>query len=178
MLKDNVTQLRNKINQQIFAEIIDAVCNGREISDKDFINNPDTAVSSVAADACASSYELSNMWTKDGSSYYKEEYRLTEIILDVYNKYLTEIRKDEKKKLSAELKLQMENSTKLQAQLANLETEYNSSDEQRKEELDGELSSLNEEIANCKETTIGILNKINQLTQEIKELSLKQGRVT
>ena len=178
MLKDNVTQLRNKINQQIFAEISDAVCNGREISDKDFINSPDPAISSVAADVCASSYELSKMWTRHGSLYYKEEYRLTEIILDVYNKYLTEIRKDEKKKLSAELKSLMENSVKLQAQLANLETEYNTSDETRKEELDGELASLREETEKCKETTVGILSRINQLTQEIKELSVKQGRVT
>ena len=178
MLKDNVTELRNKINQQIFAEISDAVCNGREISDKDFINSPDPAISSVAADACASSYELSEMWTKYGSLYYKEEYRLTEIILDVYNKYLTEIRKDEKKKLSAELKSQMENSVKLQTQLANLETEYNTSDEQRKEELEAELASLREETEKCKETTVGILSRINQVTQEIKELSLKQGRVT
>lgn len=178
MLKDNVTELRNKINQQIFAEISDAVCNGREISDKEFINSPDPAISSVAADACASSYELSEMWTKYGSLYYKEEYRLTEIILDVYNKYLTEIRKDEKKKLSAELKSQMENSVKLQTQLANLETEYNTSDEQRKEELEEELASLREETEKCKETTVGILSRINQVTQEIKELSLKQGRVT
>ena len=107
--------------------------------------------------------------------HYKEEYRLTEIILDVYNKYLTEIRKDEKKKLSAELKSQMENSVKLQTQLANLETEYNTSDEQRKEELEAELASLREETEKCKETTVGILSRINQVTQEIKELSLKQG---
>ena len=154
------------------------VLNAPEISDKEFINSPDPAISSVAADACASSYELSEMWTKYGSLYYKEEYRLTEIILDVYNKYLTEIRKDEKKKLSAELKSQMENRVKLQTQLANLETEYNTSDEQRKEELEEELASLREETEKCKETTVGILSRINQVTQEIKELSLKQGRVT
>ena len=178
MLKNNVTQLRNKINQQIFAEICDAVCNGREISDKYFINNPDPAVSSVAADACSSSYELSEMWTKHGSTYYKEEYRLTEIILDVYGKYLTEIRKEEKKKLSAELKTQMENSTKLKQQLADLETEYNSSDEQQKIELEEKLANLRVSCSQSNETLVGILNRINNLTQEIKELSQKQGRVT
>ena len=72
----------------------------------------------------------------------------------------------------------MENSVKLQTQLANLETEYNTSDEQRKEELEEELASLREETEKCKETTVGILSRINQVTQEIKELSLKQERVT
>ena len=178
MLKDNITQLRNKINQQIFAKISDAVCNGNEISDKEFINNPDPAISSVAADACASSYELSEMWTKHGSTYYKEEFRLTEIILDVYNKYLTEIRKDEKKKLSAELKVQMEKDATLQSQLTALETEYNTSDDQRKEELETDLTILRDSTAQCKETMLEILSKINKLTQEIRELSIKQGRVT
>ena len=118
------------------------------------------------------------MWTKHGSTYYKEEYRLTEIILDVYNKYLTEIRKDEKKKLSAELKAQMGQEAEMQSKLSSLQTEYNTSDDKRKEELDEELSLLMEKAAKCKETTVEILGKINQLTKEIMELSLKQGRVT
>ena len=169
MLKSNVTELRNKVNQQIYAEICNAVLNGREITEKDFINNPDPAISSVAANACVSSYELSGMWTKYGSMYYKEEFRLSEIILDLCSKYVMEIRKDEKQKLSAELKSTMETSQKLKSQISEMENNSDNADD---------LENLRVEYEKCNSRTMEILSKINQLTQEIKELSLKQGRVT
>ncbi|MBO7480525.1 MAG: DNA primase [Bacteroidales bacterium] len=169
MLQGNITELRNKVNQQIFKEISDAVINGREISEKDFINSPDPAISSVAADACASSYELSKMWEKHGSVYYKEEYKLGEIITDVYRKYLMEIRKDEKRQLSAELKEQMERSKKLKSELASLEANGNSNDE---------IENTRSEAAEIDNKAIEILKRINEITQEIKELSITQGRVT
>lgn len=169
MLQGNITELRNKVNQQIFKEISDAVINGREISEKEFINSPDPAISSVAADACASSYELSKMWEKHGSVYYKEENKLGEIITDVYRKYLLEIRKDEKRQLSAELKEQMETGKKLKSELASLEANGNSEDE---------IEKLRSEAAEIDNKNIEILKRINEITQEIKELSITQGRVT
>ncbi len=169
MLQGNITELRNKVNQQIFKEISDAVINGREISEKEFINSPDPAISSVAADACASSYELSKMWEKHGSVYYKEENKLGEIITDVYRKYLLEIRKDEKRQLSAELKEQMETGKKLKSELASLEANGNSEDE---------IEKLRSEATDIDNKTIEILKRINEITQEIKELSITQGRVT
>lgn len=169
LLKGNITELRNKVNQQIFKEISDAVLNGREFSDKDFINSSDPAISSVAADACASSYELSIMWERHGSVYYKEENRLGEIITDVYRKYLMEIRKDEKRQLSAELKVQMEMSKKLQSELATIEENGNSEDE---------IEKLRSDAAESDKKSIEILKRINEITQEIKELSITQGRVT
>ena len=169
LLKGNITELRNKVNQQIFKEISDAVLNGREFSDKDFINSSDPAISSVAADACASSYELSIMWERHGSVYYKEENRLGEIITDVYRKYLMEIRKDEKRQLSAELKVQMEMSKKLQSELATIEAYGNSEDE---------IEKLRSDAAESDKKSIEILKRINEITQEIKELSITQGRVT
>ena len=178
MLKSNVTKLRNSINQQIFAEYTNAVCNGREISEKDFINNPDPAISSVAANAIANSYELSEMWTKHGSTYYKEEFRISEIILDVYSKYIMEIRKDEKMKLSAELKVQMEAENKLKSDLESLEAKYETSDDTEKEKLSEEIAEMKNNYANCSQKAIEILKRINELTQEIKDLSLTQGRVT
>ena len=178
MLKSNVTKLRNSINQQIFAEYTNAVCNGREISEKDFINNPDPAISSVAANAIANSYELSEMWTKHGSTYYKEEFRISEIILDVYSKYIMEIRKDEKMKLSAELKVQMEAENKLKSDLESLEAKYETSDDTEKEKLSEEIAEMKNNYANCSKKAIEILKRINELTQEIKDLSLTQGRVT
>ncbi|MBO7572671.1 MAG: DNA primase [Bacteroidales bacterium] len=174
MLKANITELRNKVNQQIFKEIINAVINGRDISEKEFINSPDPAISSVAADACASSYELSKMWEKHGSTYYKEENKLGEIITDVYRKYVLEIRKDEKKRLSAELKAQMETGKKLKSKLATLEANWNSEDENQSEEIE----MLKKESAENDNKTIEILKKINAITQEIKDLSITQGRVT
>lgn len=169
MLQGNITELRNKVNQQIFKEISDAVINGREISEKEFINSPDPAISSVAADACASSYELSKMWEKHGSVYYKEENKLGEIITDVYRKYLLEIRKDEKRQLSAELKEQMETGKKLKSELASLEANGNSEDD---------IEKLRSEAAEIDNKNIEILKRINEITQEIKELSITQGRVT
>ena len=169
LLKGNITELRNKVNQQIFKEISDAVLNGREFSDKDFINSSDPAISSVAADACASSYELSIMWERHGSVYYKEENRLGEIITDVYRKYLMEIRKDEKRQLSAELKVQMEMSKKLQSELATIEANGNS---------ENEIEKLRSDAAESDKKSIEILKRINEITQEIKELSITQGRVT
>ena len=169
MLQGNITELRNKVNQQIFKEISDAVINGREISEKEFINSPDPAISSVAADACASSYELSKMWEKHGSVYYKEENKLGEIITDVYRKYLLEIRKDEKRQLSAELKEQMETGKKLKSELASLEANGNSEDD---------IEKLRSEATDIDNKTIEILKRINEITQEIKELSITQGRVT
>lgn len=169
LLKGNITELRNKVNQQIFKEISDAVLNGREISDKEFINSPDPAISSVAADACASSYELSIMWERHGSVYYKEENKLGEIITDVYRKYLMEIRKDEKRQLSAELKVQMETSKRLKSELATIEANGNSEDE---------IEKLRSDAAESDNKSIEILKRINEITQEIKELSITQGRVT
>ena len=169
MLQGNITELRNKVNQQIFKEISDAVINGREISEKEFINSPDPAISSVAADACASSYELSKMWEKHGSVYYKEENKLGEIITDVYRKYLLEIRKDEKRQLSVELKEQMETGKKLKSELASLEANGNSEDE---------IEKLRSEATEIDNKNIEILKRINEITQEIKELSITQGRVT
>ncbi|MBO4613898.1 MAG: DNA primase [Bacteroidales bacterium] len=172
MVKYNITELRNKINQQIFSEIFDDVCNGNDISDKKFINSPDPAISSVAADVCSSSYELSSIWTKNGSVYYGEESRLSEIIIDVCNKYLIEVKKDKKRKLSAELKRQIETSTKQQSQLAMLEQEY--ANDTTNEQLAEEIAALK---ANCEATkaqTMDTMKSIKEITDEITELSLKQ----
>ena len=178
LMKSNVTKLRNNINQQIFAEISDAVCNGREISEKEFINSSDPAVSSVAANACSPSYELSQMWTRHGSAYYKEDFRISEIILDVYSKYIMELRKDEKMKLSAELKAQMEAEKKLKSDLESIEAKYEAGDEAEKENLSADIAEIKNNYTICSQKTFEILKRINELTQEIKDLSLTQGRVT
>lgn len=172
MVKYNITELRNKINQQIFAEIFDDVCNGREISEKNFINNPDPTINSVAADVCSSTYELSTIWTKHGSVYYSEESRLSEIILDVCNKYLIEVKKDKKHKLSAELKRQIETSTKQQSQLAMLEQEY--ANDTTNEQLAEEIAALKATCEATKAQTMDTMKSIKDITDEITELSLKK----
>ena len=172
MVKYNITELRNSINQQIFTELLNDVYNGNEISEKKFINNPDPAISSVAADVCSSSYELSSIWTKNGSVYYGEEARLPEIIIDVCNKYLLEVKKEKKRKLSSELKKQIETTAKQKSQLAMLEQEAaNTTDNKQLEE---EIVALK---ANCEASnaqTMETMKSIKEITDEITELSLKQ----
>ncbi len=172
MVKYNITELRNSINQQIFTELLNDVYNSNEISEKKFINNPDPAISSVAADVCSSSYELSSIWTKNGSVYYGEEARLPEIIIDVCNKYLIEVKKDKKRKLSAELKRQIETNTKQQSQLAMLEQEY--ANDTTNEQLAEEIAALKANYEATKALTMDSMKSIKDITDEITELSLKQ----
>ncbi len=172
MVKYNITELRNSINQQIFSEILNDVYDGNEISERKFINSPDPAISSVAADVCSSSYELSSIWTKNGSVYYGEETRLPEIIIDVCNKYLIEVKKDKKRHLSAELKKLIETNTKQKSQLSTLEQEF--ANDTANEQLAEEIEALK---ANCETTNaqaMETMKSIKEITDEITELSLKQ----
>lgn len=172
MVKYNITELRNSINQQIFSEILNDVYDGNEISERKFINSPDPAISSVAADVCSSSYELSSIWTKNGSVYYGEETRLPEIIIDVCNKYLIEVKKDKKRHLSAELKKLIETSTKQKSQLSTLEQEF--ANDTANEQLAEEIEALK---ANCEafnSKAMETMKSIKEITDEITELSLKQ----
>ena len=172
MVKYNITELRNSINQQIFSEILNDVYDGNEISERKFINSPDPAISSVAADVCSSSYELSSIWTKNGSVYYGEETRLPEIIIDVCNKYLIEVKKDKKRHLSAELKKLIETNTKQKSQLTTLEQEF--ANDTANEQLAEEIEALK---ANCETTNaqaMETMKSIKEITDEITELSLKQ----
>ncbi len=172
MVKYNITELRNSINQQIFSEILNDVYDGNEISERKFINSPDPAISSVAADVCSSSYELSSIWTRNGSVYYGEETRLPEIIIDVCNKYLIEVKKDKKRHLSAELKKLIETSTKQKSQLSTLEQEF--ANDTANEQLAEEIEALK---ANCETTNaqaMETMKSIKEITDEITELSLKQ----
>ena len=172
MVKYNITELRNSINQQIFSEILNDVYDGNEISERKFINSPDPAISSVAADVCSSSYELSSIWTKNGSVYYGEETRLPEIIIDVCNKYLIEVKKDKKRHLSAELKKLIETSTKQKSQLSTLEQEFtnDTANEQLAEEIEALKANYEASNAQAMET----MKSIKEITDEITELSLKQ----
>ena len=172
MVKYNITELRNSINQQIFSEILNDVYDGNEISERKFINSPDPAISSVAADVCSSSYELSSIWTKNGSVYYGEETRLPEIIIDVCNKYLIEVKKDKKRHLSAELKKLIETSTKQKSQLSTLEQEFanDTANEQLAEEIEALKANCEASNAQAMET----MKSIKEITDEITELSLKQ----
>ena len=172
MVKYNITELRNSINQQIFSEILNDVYDGNEISERKFINSPDPAISSVAADVCSSSYELSSIWTKNGSVYYGEETRLPEIIIDVCNKYLIEVKKDKKRHLSAELKKLIETNTKQKTQLSTLEQEFanDTANEQLAEEIEALKANCEASNAQAMET----MKSIKEITDEITELSLKQ----
>ena len=172
MVKYNITELRNSINQQIFSEILNDVYDGNEISERKFINSPDPAISSVAADVCSSSYELSSIWTKNGSVYYGEETRLPEIIIDVCNKYLIEVKKDKKRHLSAELKKLIETNTKQKSQLSTLEQEFtnDTANEQLAEEIEALKANCEASNAQAMET----MKSIKEITDEITELSLKQ----
>ena len=172
MVKYNITELRNSINQQIFSEILNDVYDGNEISERKFINSPDPAISSVAADVCSSSYELSSIWTKNGSVYYGEETRLPEIIIDVCNKYLIEVKKDKKRHLSAELKKLIETNTKQKSQLSTLEQEFtnDTANEQLAEEIEALKANYEASNAQAMET----MKSIKEITDEITELSLKQ----
>ncbi len=172
MVKYNITELRNSINQQIFSEILNDVYDGNEISERKFINSPDPAISSVAADVCSSSYELSSIWTKNGSVYYGEETRLPEIIIDVCNKYLIEVKKDKKRHLSAELKKLIETNTKQKSQLSTLEQEFanDTANEQLAEEIEALKANYETSNAQAMET----MKSIKEITDEITELSLKQ----
>ena len=172
MVKYNITELRNSINQQIFSEILNDVYDGNEISERKFINSPDPAISSVAADVCSSSYELSSIWTKNGSVYYGEETRLPEIIIDVCNKYLIEVKKDKKRHLSAELKKLIETNTKQKTQLSTLEQEFanDTANEQLAEEIEALKANYEASNAQAMET----MKSIKEITDEITELSLKQ----
>lgn len=172
MVKYNITELRNSINQQIFSEILNDVYDGNEISERKFINSPDPAISSVAADVCSSSYELSSIWTKNGSVYYGEETRLPEIIIDVCNKYLIEVKKDKKRHLSAELKKLIETNTKQKSQLSTLEQEFanDTANEQLAEEIEALKANCEASNAQAMET----MKSIKEITDDITELSLKQ----
>ena len=172
MVKYNITELRNSINQQIFSEILNDVYDGNEISERKFINSPDPAISSVAADVCSSSYELSSIWTKNGSVYYGEETRLPEIIIDVCNKYLIEVKKDKKRHLSTELKKLIETNTKQKSQLSTLEQEFtnDTAHKQLAEEIEALKANCEASNAQAMET----MKSIKEITDEITELSLKQ----
>lgn len=172
MVKYNITELRNSINQQIFSEILNDVYDGNEISERKFINSPDPAISSVAADVCSSSYELSSIWTKNGSVYYGEETRLPEIIIDVCNKYLIEVKKDKKRHLSTELKKLIETNTKQKSQLSTLEQEFtnDTANKQLAEEIEALKANCEASNAQAMET----MKSIKEITDEITELSLKQ----
>jgi len=63
----------------------------------------------------------------------------------------------------------METSKKLKSELTSLETNGNSEDE---------IEKLRLEATEIDNKTIEILKRINEITQEIKELSITQGRVT
>lgn len=174
LLVSSNIKLRNTTYQKILEEITAKILNGEDINDKDYINNPDPVISSAAADVCSLSYELSEMWTKHGSSYFKEELMLPEIIIDVHGKYLLEIRKDEKKRLTSEMMQQSEANAKLQSQISALEGEHitdgnNTSDE---------IARLKNELANGEAKLQDIVKKITEANTEIKDLSLQQGRVT
>lgn len=158
-------QLRDETNQKIFAEITQAVLAQTEFSDKTFINHCDLDIAARAADLCSENYELSTMWTKHGVAYYKEEHRLSEIVIDMYQKYMTEIHKEEKKIQTNELKNTMLQVEQLRQKLA-IEQ-----DETQRLILQNEFDAANER-------TSSILKRISEINTEINDLSLKQGRVS
>lgn len=168
LMKDEV-KLRNSVNQLIFNDITNMLINGQDIDEKYFINNTDPAVSSVAANACSSSYELSNIWTKNGATYFKEELRLPEIVIDIYNKYMVEILKDDKKNISDEMKELSKSITEQKKQYENM-----SADEQDAENK----ALLKAEIEKKEERLNALLTKNSILNTKLNELLLKQGRVT
>ncbi len=164
-------KLRNEVNQKIFEEISKAILAGQEIEEKKFINNPNPSICSVAADVCSSTHELSAMWTKHGAAYFKEELRLAEIVMDVFQKYMAEIYKDEKKKLSEEMKNLTAINANLQSQISELEAQTENIDTNKLNTLKAEYEAGYEKLKN-------ILKRIGEINTQIKDLSLKQGRVT
>ncbi len=169
LMKDEI-KLRNSVNQKIFNDITDILINGQDIDEMYFINHPDPAISSVAADACSASYELSKIWKKHGVSYFMEELRLPEIVMDVYNKYSVEVLKDERKTISNKMKALSKTITEQKTQLANLNTD----DDQEAEHI----VKLKAEIENNEETLKELLTNNIILNTKINKLLLKQGRVT